>query len=82
MDKSAMGRLKMKLARMEVISEKSAAFWRRKTPAEKIGIVFLLNRMMRKVIEGHLRIMHPEWADERVKAEAGRRMLLRAMQEC
>ena len=48
---------------------------RKKTPAERVEMVFAANRTVRLVIEGRLRTDHPDWDDEQIRAEVARRML-------
>jgi hypothetical protein len=48
---------------------------RRKTPTERVAMIFAANRTMRLRLEGHLRTKHPEWDDEMVMREIARRML-------
>lgn len=47
---------------------------RRKTPAERVAMVFAANRTMRLRLEGHLRSCHPDWDTQTVMQEIARRM--------
>ncbi len=47
---------------------------RRKTPTERVAMVFAANRTMRLRLEGHLRSRHPDWDDQAVMQEIARRM--------
>jgi hypothetical protein len=59
---------------IEVIDDALAEVLRRKTPAERIAMIFAANRTMRLLIEGSLRTRHPDWDDARLLAEVARRM--------
>jgi hypothetical protein len=61
---------------IEVVDDAIAEILRRKTPAERVAMVFAANRTMRLLIEGHLRTYHPDWDEARVRAEIARRMIL------
>jgi hypothetical protein len=61
--------------RIEVVDDAVAEILRRKTPAERIALGFAANRTVRLVVEGGIRSNHPDWDDERVRAEVARRML-------
>ena len=60
---------------IEVLDDEVAEVLRRKTPAERVAMVFDCNRTMRLLIEGHLRTLHSDWNRERISAEVTRRML-------
>jgi len=60
---------------IEVVDEAVAEILRRKTPAERLAMVFNCNRTMRLLIAGGACNQHPDWTDEQVKAEVARRML-------
>jgi hypothetical protein len=62
--------------RIEVVDEAVAEVLRRKTPAERVAMLFACNRTMRLRIEGHLRTRHPDWDDRQIAGEVARRMLL------
>lgn len=47
---------------------------RRKTPTERVAMIFAANRTMRLRLEGHLRSRHPDWDDQAVMQEIARRM--------
>ncbi len=59
---------------IEVVDDRVAEILRRKSPAERVEIIFDLNRTMRVMIAGHLRSRHPGWTEEQVQAEVARRM--------
>jgi hypothetical protein len=59
---------------IEVIDDAVAEILRRKTPAEKLAMVFAANRTMRLRIEGALRTWHSDWSDEQIRREVARRM--------
>lgn len=56
------------------MDEATIEMLRNKTPAERLGIAFDCNRMMRLRLEGHLRTYHPDWSDAQIFAEIARRM--------
>ena len=60
---------------IEVVDDAMAEVLRRKTPAERVQMIFAANRTMRLVIEGGLRTFHPDWNDKRISDEVARRML-------
>jgi hypothetical protein len=60
--------------RIEVVDEAVAEILRRKTPAEKIEMAFGCSRLIRQVIEGRIRSLHPGWTDEEVAKEVSRRI--------
>jgi len=60
---------------IEVLDDAVAEVLRRKTPAERVAMVFECNRTMRLLIEGRLRTDHPDWDDARVSAEVAGRMM-------
>lgn len=60
---------------IEVVDEAIAQVLRRKTPAQRVAMIFAANRTMRAVIEGSVRARHPDWDDAHVKREVARRMM-------
>jgi hypothetical protein len=48
--------------------------FRRKTPVERLAMIFAANRTMRLRLEGHLRSRHLDWDDQTVIGEIARRM--------
>ncbi len=59
---------------IEVVDDAVAEILRRKTPAERVAMVFACNRTMRLLIKGHLHTRHSDWDDERISKEVARRM--------
>jgi len=59
---------------VELLDEQIVEALRRKTPAERVAMVFAANRTMRLRLEGHLRSCHPDWDDQTVMREIARRM--------
>lgn len=47
---------------------------RRKTPTERVAMIFAANRTMRLRLEGHFRTRHPDWDSQTVMQEIARRM--------
>ena len=59
---------------MELLDEAVVEVLRRKTPVERVAMIFAANRAMRLRLEGHLRSCHPDWDDQTVMQEIARRM--------
>ena len=59
---------------VEILDEAIVEILRRKTPAERLEMVFAANRLVRARLEGHLRTVHPEWDHSQIMAEIARRM--------
>ena len=51
-----------------------AAIYKNKTPGERLRVAFGLWTSTRIMLEGVLRAQHPDWDDQRVRAEVARRM--------
>ena len=60
--------------RIEMLDEAMVEVLRRKTPAERVAMIFAANRTMRLRFEGHLRSRHPDWDTPTVMREIARRM--------
>jgi hypothetical protein len=59
---------------IEVVDDAVAEVLRRKTPTQRIGMVFSCNRTMRLLLEGAIISRHPDWNDAQIQAEIARRM--------
>lgn len=59
---------------IELLDEGVVEVLRRKTPAERVAMIFAANRTMRLRLEGHLRTRHPDWDSQAVMQEIARRM--------
>ena len=59
---------------IEILDDAMVEVLRRKTPAERLAMVFAANRTMRLRLEGHLRSVHPDWDAPAVMREIARRM--------
>ena len=59
---------------IELLDEAMVEVLRRKTPTERVAMIFAANRTMRLRLEGHLRSRHPDWDDQTVMQEIARRM--------
>ena len=59
---------------IEVVDDAVAEVLRRKTPAQRVAMIFAANRTMRLIIEGSLRTFHPNWDEAQIKREVARRM--------
>jgi hypothetical protein len=62
-------------ASIEVIDDSMAAILRAKTPAQRIAMVGAAHRTARHLIAAGVRVLHPDWTAEQVKAETARRLL-------
>lgn len=60
---------------IEVVDEAVAAVLRRKTPAERIALAAAAHRTARALLTARVQSQHPDWADDRVRAEVARRLL-------
>ena len=58
---------------IEVVDDAEAEVLRRMAPAQRVAMVFRLNRRLRIAVEGNIRSSHPDWNDEQVWAEVLRR---------
>ena len=59
---------------VELLDEAIVEVLRRKTPVERVAMIFAANRTMRLRLEGHFRSCHPDWDDQAVMQEIARRM--------
>ena len=59
---------------IELLDEAIVKVLRRKTPTERVAMIFAANRTMRLRLEGHLRTRHPDWDSQTVMQEIARRM--------
>lgn len=58
---------------VELLDDAIVEVLRRKTPAERVAMVFDAEQTMRLVLEAHLRSGHPNWDAEQVAREIARR---------
>jgi len=66
------------LSRIEILDPIVVETLRRKSPAERVALIFEANRTMRLRLEGHLRTRHPDWDTPAIMREIARRMSLGA----
>jgi hypothetical protein len=59
---------------IELLDDAMVEVLRRKTPTERVAMVFAANRTMRLRLEGHFRSVHPDWDTPTVMREIARRM--------
>jgi hypothetical protein len=59
--------------RVELLDEKIVDALRRKTPAERLAMVFDAERTMHLMLEANLRWRHPQWTADEVNREIARR---------
>lgn len=60
---------------IELLDEAMVEVLRRKTPAERVAMVFDAERTMRLMLEAHLRWRHPDWDMPTVMRAIARRIL-------
>jgi hypothetical protein len=60
--------------KIEVIDDATAEMLRRKTGAERLAIASRMYAAARTMLLAHLRQLHPDWSEERITREAGRRL--------
>jgi hypothetical protein len=58
----------------ESLDDAMAAVYRNKTPGERLRVAFGLWTSTRILLKGILRAQHPDWDDQRIRAEVARRM--------
>lgn len=59
---------------IEVVDDAVAEVLRRKTPAERVGMISGMNRLARQFLAAQIRRRYPVWDKEQVAAEVARRM--------
>ena len=59
--------------RIELLDEAVVEVLRRKTPTERVAMVFDAERTMRLMLQARLHEQHPDWDDHRVAREIARR---------
>lgn len=67
-------KLRLDRGQIEVMDNTMAEILRRKSCAERIAIGFDMWFSATKMLAAHLRKSHPDWNENRVKIEVGRRM--------
>jgi hypothetical protein len=60
--------------RVEILDKAIIEVLRRKSPAERLEMVFAANRLVRARLEGHLRSLHPDWDAKQIREEIARRV--------
>ena len=63
------------LAEIEVISEEQATYYRSLTVAQKLEIVFDLNRQVRRQVADRFRRENPDWTGQQIQAAVARKFL-------
>ncbi len=66
--------LRLDPGQIEVVDDVMAEIFRRKTPAERIRIGFMLWTSARNMLRAHLKQTYPEWKEEIVEKEVRRRL--------
>lgn len=58
---------------IELLDEAMVEVLRRKTPVERVAMVFDAEQTMRLMLEAHLHSRHPNWDAEQISREIARR---------
>ncbi len=66
--------LRLDSGQIEVVHEDMAEIFRRKTPAERIRIGFMIWTSARNMLRTHLKKTHPEWNTEEIEKEVRKRL--------
>jgi hypothetical protein len=61
--------------RIELLHPKVVEILRKKTPTERVAMIFEANRSLHRRLAAHLRQEHPDWSDAEVQQEIARRRL-------
>ena len=61
--------------KIEVVDDDVADFLRRKTPTERIGLMYEANRFTRRHVNAIVAAQHPDWDESAVQEEVKRRYL-------
>jgi hypothetical protein len=61
-------------SKWEMVDDAMVPILRRKTPAERLAMVFDMADFVRTMIQSHLTATHPDWTPERVRRETARRV--------
>ena len=70
-----MTRWRLDAGQIEVVDDELASVLRRKTPAQRLEMMFSANRMIRKMLEATIAQKHPDWSDRQILREVARRIL-------
>jgi hypothetical protein len=62
--------------RIELLDDAMVEVLRRKSPMERLQMVFAAERTMRLMLTAHLQSEHPEWTPEQISKEVARRRLI------
>jgi hypothetical protein len=62
--------------RIELLDDAMVEVLRKKSPVERLEMVFAAERTMRLMVTAHLQSEHPEWTPEQISKEIARRRLL------
>jgi hypothetical protein len=61
--------------RIELLDDAMVEVLRKKSPVERLEMVFAAERTMRLMVTAHLQSEHPEWTPEQISKEIARRRL-------
>lgn len=66
--------MRLDKGQIEVVDDTMAEVLKRKTPAERLGIGFAMWTSANRMLTSHLKNLHPDWDDEKVREEVARRL--------
>ena len=66
--------MRLDAGQIEVMDDQMAEILRQKTGAERLAIASGMFASARRMLLSHLRATHPEWSEEQIRREAGRRL--------
>jgi hypothetical protein len=69
-----MARWRLDPGQIEVVDDAIAEVLRRKTPAQRLAMMFESNRTMRLMLRANIAHHHPDWTPQQVLREVARRM--------
>ena len=69
--------MRLDAGQIEVLDESMVEVLRQKTPAQRLQIGFALWDSSKRMLTAHLSAEHPDWTQERVRAEVAWRLAYR-----
>lgn len=67
--------MKIDLRQIEVVDDRVAEILRRKTPAERLEIMFGLEKLARRMMAASIREQHPDWSEGQIQRKVAQRWL-------
>lgn len=68
-------RFRLDDGQIEVVDEQVAQVLRKKTPSQRVEMIFECNQTMRQIVACGIRRQHPDWTLQRVSLEVARRFM-------